>query len=80
MTLDIGIAVLLAAVVLVLLPVSPFTAFIQDTSSISDVVNLGYINWIIPVKQIIAVGEAWLAAIAIYYMYEYIMRFIKLVG
>lgn len=79
-TLDIGVAVLLSAVVLVLLPTSPFTSLINETSQISEVINMGYVNWFIPFKQIVAIGEAWLAAVVVYYMYEYILRFIKLVG
>ena len=58
-----------------LLPDSPFKAL--DMAPIQAV--LPYINWIIPVNFILTVTEAWLAAVAVYYIYSVIMRWIKLI-
>ena len=63
--------------VLKLLPTSPFTSFIE---ACSDMPYLGWLNWFIPVGQMIAVGEAWLVAIALFYMYSIVLRWIKAIA
>lgn len=78
--IDMALAFLLAAGVLALLPESPFTYFTETIGNVDGLVNLSYVNWFIPFGQIIAVGQAWLSCIAIYYCYEYVMRFIKLIS
>ena len=40
---------------------------------------LGYINWIIPVDNIIAIGELWLVSVGIYYIYSIAMRWVKMI-
>lgn len=59
---------------LVFLPNSPFTAF---TSAISDIPFLGYLNYFLPIAQIIAVSQAWLTAIGIFYIYQLLLRWVK---
>lgn len=63
--------------VLALLPTSPFTSFIQ---ACSDIPYLGWLNWFIPVGQMIAVGEAWLVAIGLFYMYSIVLRWIRAIS
>ncbi|MFA5543613.1 MAG: hypothetical protein WDA47_07530 [Bacilli bacterium] len=58
------------------LPDSPFTLI--ENSSISE--YLGYINYIVPVSQIVAILQAWVVAIAVYYIYQAILRWVKLTG
>lgn len=60
--------------VLSVLPDSPFKDL--DMSPIQSI--LPYINWVIPVNFIMNVTEAWLAAVAVYYIYSVIMRWVKL--
>lgn len=57
------------------LPGSPFKGFIGLATSIP---YLGILNWFVPVSEIIGVMEVWLTAIALFYMYSAIMRFIRL--
>lgn len=59
---------------LALLPTSPFTEFIN---ACSDIPYLGWLNWFIPVGQMIAIGEAWLVAIGLFYMYSIVLRWIR---
>lgn len=59
---------------LTVLPTSPFRTFI-DTCS--DLPALGWLNWFVPVGQMIAIAELWLAAIALFYMYSIIARWIR---
>ncbi len=60
-----------------LFPVSPFAPYI---ASLGDVPYLGYINWFIPVGTFVKIGTAWLGAIAVYYLYMVIARWVKLIG
>lgn len=57
-----------------LLPTSPFTAFID---SLGDIPYLGWFNWFVPVGSMIAVGEAWLVAIGLFYLYSVVLRWVK---
>lgn len=63
--------------VLILLPDSPFVMLARD----ADIMNvLGWLNWFIPVSQIIAIMETWLVAVAIFYIYQLILRWAKAIG
>ncbi|MGE5629200.1 MAG: hypothetical protein ACM3X7_14025 [Solirubrobacterales bacterium] len=59
-----------------LLPTSPFN--LTMSGSINNF--LSGLAWIIPIGQIIALSQAWLAAVLIYYTYSAIMRWIKVVA
>ncbi|SNS03080.1 hypothetical protein SAMN05446037_100316 [Anaerovirgula multivorans] len=61
------------SLVVSILPDSPFSAI----SSMG--IDLSVINWIVPVGQILAILQAWLVAIAIYYGYMVVMRWIKII-
>lgn len=67
----------LLAVIMSFLPRSPFAAFIVALDSIP---YLSYLNWFIPVSEIISVLQAWIAIVAVYYVYSAIMRWIKMIG
>lgn len=60
-----------------LFPTSPFSQFMDDIASMP---YLGYVNWFIPVGRMLDVGTAWLAAIALYYMYSIVARWVKLIS
>ena len=74
-----SIATLLNALlsqVFVFLPPSPFKEHIV---TFSENETVQYINWFIPVGQMITVTVAWLSAIAVFYAYQVILRWIKAV-
>jgi hypothetical protein len=56
-----------------LLPTSPFTGL--QNSLDSDI--LGYINYFIPIDQMLSVGAAWLLAIGVYYLFQVVLRWAK---
>lgn len=60
--------------VLFFLPDSPFTQYLNVLENNTLLRN---INWVIPISDFIAIGEAWLAAIAIFYIYQVILRWAK---
>lgn len=57
------------------LPGSPFKALVETFSNIP---YLSYLNWFVPVTEMVAVLEAWLAVVAIFYVYRALLRFINL--
>ncbi len=60
--------------VLFLLPDSPF-ADVEIPMEVRAI--LGYVNYFVPVGAMLAIGASWLAAIAIYYIYQTILRWAK---
>ena len=59
------------------LPTSPFREFLDRFSEIE---YLGYLNWFVPVGDIIVVMELWLGAVSAYYLYSVVMRWVKVIG
>lgn len=62
--------------ILQLLPLSPFAPAID---SLEQMPYLGYINYFVPVGTCIKIGEAWLAAIVVFYLWSVVARWIKLI-
>lgn len=58
------------------LPDSPFTAFLAKAGAIPE---LGYLNYFIPVSEMIAISEAWLACVTVFYLYQAVLRFAKMI-
>lgn len=56
-----------------ILPDSPF----KNLNASLDQTFLGYINWILPISEMIELLVLWAAAIAIYYTVSNILRIIK---
>lgn len=56
-----------------ILPNSPF----KNLNSSLDSTFLGYINWILPISEIIEISILWVGCIAIYYTVSNILRIIK---
>lgn len=61
-------------VILAFLPDCPFESYINATVNNT---TLKYVNWFIPVGDIIAIGEVWLVAIAVFYIYQIALRWLK---
>ncbi len=62
---------------LALFPLSPFRSTIDRIAALP---YLGYLNWFLPVGEMLAVGALWLTAIGTYYLYSIIARWIKLIS
>lgn len=63
--------------ILSVLPLSPFAPVID---SLEQLPYLGYINYFVPVGAILKIGTAWLTAIALFYLYSVLARWIKLIA
>lgn len=59
------------------LPTSPFREFLDDFASIEF---LGYLNWFVPVGDILKVMGVWLGAVALFQVYGIVMRWLKVIG
>ena len=59
------------------LPLSPFTGFIEDLE-LSD--GLSWLNWFIPVGQMVEIFGLWLVAYGVYLLYRIVLRWIKAVA
>ena len=64
-------------VLISLLPLSPFAEFYATFTAPKWV---GWLNWFIPVGAMIKVMAAWLAAIALHYVYSVVARWIGLIA
>lgn len=68
----------LALKVINLLPESPFV--ILDELSQSEFYEwLRILNWFIPVNTFVSILEGWLVAVAIYYVYQIVLRWVKVI-
>lgn len=59
------------------LPLSPFAQYIDRFAALP---YLSYLNWFVPISEMLAVGLSWLSAITIFYLISVIMRWVKLIG
>jgi hypothetical protein len=59
-----------------LLPDSPFGAFIM---ALDKFTWLSWLNWFVPISSFVAIGQAWLTAVGIYYIYQVILRYARAV-
>lgn len=58
------------------LPLSPFADFI---ATLTELPYLGYINFFVPIGTFLKIGTAWVGAIALFYLYSIIMRWVKMI-
>jgi hypothetical protein len=58
------------------LPTSPFSSFIN---SLEQLPYLGYLNYFVPVGTFLKIGAAWLSAIALFYLYSIVMRWVRMI-
>ena len=68
------------SVVVDLLPGSPFHYFIDsiDLSNFNKAIS--WLNWFVPVGTLIAITEAWVTAIGLFYVYSIVLRWLKVIG
>lgn len=66
-----------SSVLLSFLPTSPF---VQWINVIGSVPYLNWLNWFIPVGDFIKIGAVYLSAVTIFYMYQIIARWLKVIG
>ena len=70
---DFGVKILILTAVLSLLPSSPFVGF---NYLIEQIPFIGYLNWFIPIPQIIVILESWLVVVAVYYGLLFVLNYV----
>lgn len=73
---DVGVKVLILVAILSLFPESPFIHYVSMVDSIPF---LRYLNWFVPIGDMLAICEAWLAVVSVYYTYLFGARFTGIV-
>ena len=64
--------------VLELLPESPFVALAEmDGSEFQQI--LAYVNWFIPFGVLLRIFGVWLGGVGAYYVYQIVLRWIKVI-
>lgn len=67
-----------AVSVVELFPASPFA--VLDELSNSEVYEwLRMVNWFIPIGTFVSILEGWLVCVAVYYVYQIVLRWIKVI-
>ena len=73
---DIGVKILVISLVLTLLPQSPFQGFAYLTSQIP---YLSFVNWFVPISEMLAILESWLVVVSTYYGIMYLVNYAGIV-
>ncbi|MCM1233132.1 MAG: hypothetical protein NC489_23675 [Ruminococcus flavefaciens] len=63
--------------VLSLFPLSPFAPVISELDALPF---LSYLNWFLPVGDFLKMGTLWITAIAAYYAWSVIARWVKILS
>lgn len=61
--------------VVALLPASPFRAI--SNSGVAEF--LGNLGWVVPVNEILAILQLWIPAVAVFYLYQAVLRFTRMI-
>lgn len=73
-TMDYGQSNTILNQLLKLLPQDPIQPFFIR---LGELPYLSYVNWFVPVGDILNITLAWVGAIAIFYIYQFVLRWIK---
>lgn len=73
---DLAIKVLVITFVLSLLPASPFVGFNNLTEQIPF---LNFVNWILPISEMLVIIESWLVVVVVYYGILYLINYTGIV-
>lgn len=73
---DIAVKILLISFVLALLPASPFVGF---SYLVEQIPYLSFLNWFLPIQEILVILESWLVVVIVYYGILYILNYTGLV-
>ena len=70
---DFSVKLLILSFVLALLPASPFRGFAYLVESIPF---LDYLNWFLPIPEMIVILESWLVIVSVYYGILYLLNYV----
>lgn len=68
----------LAISIINIFPTSPFV--VLDELSNTEIYEwIQMLNWFVPISSFVAILEAWLSCVAVYYVYQIVLRWIKVI-
>lgn len=70
----------LALTVINVLPASPFRPVIDSFNDSQIHIFLSYVNYLLPVAEMISILSIWIVGVAAYYIYQLILRWIKVIN
>lgn len=73
---EFGIKLLIISLVLTLLPFSPFVGF---EYLIEQIPYLSFVNWFVPIQEMLAITETWLVVVTVYYGILYLLNYAGIV-
>ena len=73
---DFGVKVVLLTLVITLLPSSPFNNF---ASLVSNIPYLSYLNWFLPISEIMVVLESWLIIVSAFYGILFLLNYVGII-
>lgn len=69
----------LAAEVIQKFPESPIYAAVQDAGANPVQSWMAFVNWFVPFRALSNILAVWCSAIAIYYIYQIVLRWVKVI-
>ena len=60
-----------------ILPLSPFQQFIERFAAFP---YLGELNWFFPIREAVGVMGVWLTVVTTYFVYQWILRWVRVVS
>ena len=73
---DFGVKVLILTIVLTLLPASPLSGF---SYLVQNIPFLSFVNWFLPISEMIVILESWLLVVGIYYSIIFLVNYAGIV-
>lgn len=68
----------LAISIINIFPTSPFV--VLDELSNTEIYEwIQMLNWFLPVSSFVAILETWLSCVAVYYVYQVVLRWIRVI-
>jgi len=59
-------------------PTSPFAFLVDYVADVPELAQMiSYLNWFVPVYTFVGIVEAWLAGIALYYVWQIVLRWVN---
>lgn len=70
---EFAVKVIILMAVVSLLPSSPFVGF---STLVSQLPYLSYLNWFVPIPEIIVIMESWLVIVAVFYTILFALNYV----
>lgn len=73
---DLGVKVIIISLILSILPVSPFVGL---NNLVQSIPYLSFVNWFLPIPEMLAIMESWLVVVSVYYGILYLINYTGIV-